>query len=155
MRRGFALLAGMRPSDFVHFLAYAMAGLVPVFSSFFFVLLEHYGLQLQHLSPHSITQVAVFIHLCEMFVSVRPSVRLFHRFHVLRLLSKQPPCISGYYFQQRTKGPSKYIASLTPGRWDHWREDWVLMQTEAHNRLVLPTAAPTTPCVDWEQNPNL
>jgi hypothetical protein len=90
-----------------------------------------------------------------MFVSVRPSVWLLRRFHVLRPVSKQPPRIGGYYFQQQTKGPSKYIAALTPGRWDHWREDWVLMQTEAHKRLALPTAASTAPRADWEQDPNL
>jgi hypothetical protein len=44
MRRGFTSLTDMRPSDFVYFLAYAPAGFVPVFSSFFFILLEHYGL---------------------------------------------------------------------------------------------------------------
>jgi hypothetical protein len=55
MRRWFVSLASMRPSDFIYFSAYALTGLVPVFSSFFFMLLEHYGLQIQHLSPHSIT----------------------------------------------------------------------------------------------------
>jgi hypothetical protein len=88
------------------------------FFSFLFVLLEHYRLQLQHLSPHSNTQLAAFVHLCEMFVSVWPSVRLFCRFHVVRPLSKQPPRINGYF---------KYIAALTPGRWDNWWEDWLLM----------------------------
>jgi hypothetical protein len=37
---------------------------MPPLSSFFLVLLEHYGLQLQHLLPHSITLVAVFAHFC-------------------------------------------------------------------------------------------
>jgi hypothetical protein len=44
MRRGFTSLADMRPSDIVYFSAYALAGFMPVFSSFFFILLEHYGL---------------------------------------------------------------------------------------------------------------
>jgi hypothetical protein len=43
---------------------------MPPFSSFFLVLLVHCGLQLQHLSPHSITLVAIFTHFCEMFVGV-------------------------------------------------------------------------------------
>jgi hypothetical protein len=153
MQRGFVSLTGMSPGDFVYFLAYALARLVLVFSSFFFMLLEHYGLQLQYLSPHSITQVTVFIHLCKMFVGVWPSVRLIRRFHVLHLVCKQLPRISGYYFQQRTKGPSRYIATLTPSRWDHWSEVWVLMQIEAHERLVLPTAAPTAPHADWSRTP--
>jgi hypothetical protein len=51
-------------------------GLVPSFSSFILVLLQHYGLQFQHLLPHSIMLV-IFTHFCEIFVGVRPSVRLF------------------------------------------------------------------------------
>jgi hypothetical protein len=70
-------------------------------------------------------------------------------------VSKHSPCIGGYYFQQWTRGPSKYIASLISGRWDHWREDWVLMQTEAHDRQVLLTTTPMAPRAVWEQDPNL
>jgi hypothetical protein len=114
MRHGFTSLTGMRPGDFIYFLAYALAGLVPPLSSFFFILLEHYRLQLQHLLLHSITQVAVFVHLCKMFMVVRPSVHLFCHFHVLCPTSKQPPCIGSYYFQHRTNDPSMYIATLTP-----------------------------------------
>jgi hypothetical protein len=77
LKRGIASLANMEPGNFVFFSMYALARLVPLPSSFFLTLLEYYGLQLQHLSPNSITLVAIFIHLCEMFVGVRPSVRLF------------------------------------------------------------------------------
>jgi hypothetical protein len=96
MRRGMLSLA--QPGDFIYLSAYALAGLVPPLSSFL-VLLEHYGPQLQHLSPHFITLVAIFTHFCEMFVWVRPSVRLFRRFHVLRPVNRQPPHLDGYYFQ--------------------------------------------------------
>jgi hypothetical protein len=42
--------------------------------------LETYDLQLHHLSPHYITLVVILIHLCEMYVGVRSSVRLFWLF---------------------------------------------------------------------------
>jgi hypothetical protein len=48
------------PGGFIYFSAYALAGLVPSLSSSL-VLLEHYGLQLQHLSLHSITLVVIFV----------------------------------------------------------------------------------------------
>jgi hypothetical protein len=64
------LLANMGLRDFVFFAAYALARLVSLLSSFFLTLLEYYGLQLQHLSPNSITLVAIFVHLCEMFVGL-------------------------------------------------------------------------------------
>jgi hypothetical protein len=78
----------MRPSEFVYLSAYALAGLVLPFSSFFFTLLETYGLQLQHMSPHSITLVAIFVHLYEMYIGVRPLVRLFGLYHVLRSIGR-------------------------------------------------------------------
>jgi hypothetical protein len=134
--------------DFVYFSVYALAGLVTPFSSFFLVLLEHYGLQLQHLLPHSITLVAIFAHFCEMFVGVR----LFRWFHPV---NRQPPHLGGYYFQHRTKGSSKYLATLSLNRWERWREDWVLVQADAHERLTLPTIASTAPRADWEQDPGL
>jgi hypothetical protein len=28
-----------------------------------------------------------------------------------------------------------YITSLTPDMWDSWRDDWVIMQEEVHDRL--------------------
>jgi hypothetical protein len=75
MRRGMLSLA--QPGDFVYFSAYALAGLMPPFSSFFLVLLEHYGLKLLHLSPHSIMLVVIFTHFYELFMGMQPSVRLF------------------------------------------------------------------------------
>jgi hypothetical protein len=74
LKHGVASLANMRPGDIVFFAVYALAGLVPPMSSFFLTLLEYYGLQLQHFSPISIMLVPIFVHLCEMFVGVRPSV---------------------------------------------------------------------------------
>jgi hypothetical protein len=63
--------------------------------------------------------VVTFIHICEMFVGVRPSVHLFYRFHMLRVVSKHPSHIGGYFFQHRTKGPSRYIPTLSPSKWEY------------------------------------
>jgi hypothetical protein len=144
------MLSLTHPGDFVYASPYALAGLELPLSSFFLVLLEHYGLQLQHLSLHSIMLVAIFTHFCEMFVGVWLSVRLFWQFHVLRPVNKQPPHLGDYYFQHRMKGPSKYITALSLGRWERWRGDWVLVQIDAHERLTLPTAALMAPRVNWE-----
>jgi hypothetical protein len=35
------------------------------------------------------------------------------------------------------------------------REDWVLVQIDTYERLMLPTTAPTAPRVHWEQDPGL
>jgi hypothetical protein len=88
----------MGPGNFVFFAAYALVGLVPPLSSFFLTLLEYYGLQLQHLSPNSITLVTIFVHLCEMFVGVCPSMRLFQCFFVMKAVSQHLSLIGSYYF---------------------------------------------------------
>jgi hypothetical protein len=75
-------------------------------------------LQLQYLSPNSIVLVAIFIHLCEMFMGVRPSVRLFRRFFVLKAVSQHPPLIGDYYFHHRTQGHACYITHVSPSRWE-------------------------------------
>jgi hypothetical protein len=74
---GVALLTNLRPGEFIFFACYAAAGLVPPVSSFLPTLLEFYEIQLQHLSPHSFILVAIFVHFCEMFVGVQPSIPLF------------------------------------------------------------------------------
>jgi hypothetical protein len=88
----------LRPDEFIYFTSYTLAGLVLPFSSFFFMLLETNGLQLHHLSLHSIMLVAIFIHLYEMYMGVRPLVRLFWLFYILRSSRKRASPISGYYF---------------------------------------------------------
>jgi hypothetical protein len=155
VKSGAASLANMRPGDFVFFTAYALAGLVPPLSSFFLTLLEYYRLQLQHLSLNSIALVAIFIHLCEMYVGVWPSVRLFRRFFMLKAASTRPPLIDGHYFQRRTLGHARYIMHVSPGRWEQRREDWALVQADVHDRLVLPIGGPTLDRTEWGKDPGL
>jgi hypothetical protein len=155
LKRGVVPLANLAPGDFVFCSAYALARLVPPVSSVFLMLLEFYGLQLQHLSPNSLTLVAIFVRLYEMFIGVRPSVRLFRRFFVMKAASQRPPLIGGYYFARRTQGPSRYITPVSLGSWERWREDWVLMQANAHDRLVIPAATPTFNRAEWGKDPGL
>jgi hypothetical protein len=146
-------LANMRLGDIVFFAAYALTGLVPPLS--FLMLLEYYGLQLQHLSPNSIALVAIFIHLCEMYVGVRPSVRLFRRFFMLKAASPRPPLIGGHYFHRRTPVHACYITPISPDRWERWRADWALVQADVHDRLALPVGGPTLDRTEWGKDPGL
>jgi hypothetical protein len=140
--------------EFNFFTSYALSGLVLLFSSFF-TLLKWYGLQLHHLSLHSITLVVIFVCLCEMYVGMRLLVCLFSLFHVLRSSRKRASPIGSYHFQHRTKGLVVYIAALTPSKWDHRRNDWVIMQAEIHDRLELPTAVSMGRRNGWEKVPDL
>jgi hypothetical protein len=87
MRHDTFQLVNLQLREFVYFSFYTVARLVPPVSSFLFALLEFYGLQLQHLSMHSLVLVEIFVHFYEMFICMRPSVILF-MFHVLRWSGK-------------------------------------------------------------------
>jgi hypothetical protein len=65
---GASPLGNLAAGEFVLFVSYISCGLALPISPFFLLLLEEFGLQLQHLTPHSILQATIFIHLCEMFV---------------------------------------------------------------------------------------
>jgi hypothetical protein len=97
VRCGVVWLGDLRSDEFIFFTSYALAGLVLPFSSFFTVL-ETYGLQLHHISLHSITLVTIFVHLYEMYVGMWPSVLLFWLFHMLRSSRKWVSPIGSYYF---------------------------------------------------------
>jgi len=116
IRAGSVPLGKLRHGEFVLFISYASAGLTLPLSSFFLLLLEGYGLQLQHLTPpHSILQVAIFVHLCEMFVGVRPCLTLFRNFFVLVKSGKSKDEIVVYYFQTRSGSSTPYLHALANG----------------------------------------
>jgi hypothetical protein len=57
--------------------SHAMVGLIPPFSSFFHEVLDFYEIHALHLAPNAVMTLAIFSHLCEIFVGVRPTMRLF------------------------------------------------------------------------------
>jgi hypothetical protein len=134
----------------IHFLRLAL----PI-SSFFLLLLEEFGLQLQHLTPNSILQAAIFVHLYEMFVGVAPCTSLFRYFFVLARSRKARDHIGVYYFQTRPDLAIVYIPTFGRARWENWRSDWVIASTEANDRLILPTNGPALDRKQWRTKPSL
>jgi hypothetical protein len=91
-------LDDLAAGEFVLFVSYLSCGLALSNSPLFLLLLEELGLQLQHLTPHSILQAAIFAHLCKMFVGVAPSTSLLRHFFVLVKSGKAKDHLSAYYF---------------------------------------------------------
>jgi hypothetical protein len=102
----------------VLFVSYLSCGLGLPISPFFMLLLDDLGLQLQHLTPHSVLQAAIFAHLCEMFVGVAPCTSLFRHFFVLVKSGKAKDHLGAYYFQSRVDSAGAYIPSLSGTRWE-------------------------------------
>nr|ABA95558.1 retrotransposon protein, putative, unclassified [Oryza sativa Japonica Group] len=129
------------PGRSVFFLPFAMAGLVLPFSSFFMDVLEFYDLQMAHLTPNAVMTLAIFAHLCEMFIGVRPSLRLFRWFFTVQSVSP-PSVVGGCYFQPRGPALNRYIPCALRKKWDDWKSDWFYTPLADEARLRLPSQPP-------------
>jgi hypothetical protein len=98
IRVGAIPLDDLAAGEFVLFTSYISYGLALSISPFFLLLLEEFGLQLQHLTPHFVLQAAIFVHPCEMFVGVALCTSLFRYFFVLVKSGKTRDHIGAYYF---------------------------------------------------------
>jgi hypothetical protein len=112
IRVGAIPLGDLAAGEFVLFTSYISCGLALPISPFFLLRLEEFGLQLQHLTPHSVLQAAIFVQLCEMFVGVAPCTSLFRYFFVLVKSVKTRDHIGAYYFQTRPDPAVVYIPPL-------------------------------------------
>ena len=52
--------------------------------AFFRGLLHFYGLEVTHLKPNSIAQIAIFIHLCEGYLGIAPHFNLWWALYRLK-----------------------------------------------------------------------
>jgi hypothetical protein len=155
IRAGAAPLGDLVVGEFVLFVSYLSCRLALPISPFFLLLLEEFGLQLQHFTPHSILHAAIFVHLCEMFVGVASCTSLFRHFFVLVKSRKARDHLGAYYFQTRPDSTVAYISTFGGARWENWRDNWVIASTEANDRLVLPSNGPALDCKHWRTKPSL
>ncbi len=124
----------------MHLLSFAMVGLILPFSRFFHEVLDFYKIHALHLAPNVVMTLAIFAHLCEMFVGVRPTMRLFQSFLVPQLL--QGAVGGGCYFQPRPGVAGQYIESHLRRKWEDWKKDWFYTALPDRPRLRLPVSPP-------------
>jgi hypothetical protein len=155
IRAGATPLGDLAAGEFVLFISYLSYGLALPISPFFLLLLEELSLQLQHLTPHSILQAAIFAHLCQMFVGVAPCTSLFRHFFVLVKSRKAKDNLSAYYFQTRPDSADAYISSLGGARWENWHDNWVIVSTEVNDRLALTSEGPRLNRKQWRAKSSL
>ncbi len=124
----------------MHLLSFAMTGLIPPFSRFFHEVLDFYEIHALHLAPNAVMTLSIFAHLCEMFIEVRPTMRLFQAFFVPQLL--QGAVVGGCYFQPRPGTAGQYIESHLHKKWEDWKKDWFYTALPDHPRLRVPAGPP-------------
>jgi hypothetical protein len=149
VRAGKIPLRDLAAGEFVLFNSYIMCGLVPPISSFFLLILEEFGLQLHHLTPHSVLLVAVFAHFMEMFVGVHPCTTIFKHFYTLVGTRKAKRS------EIRHGMVGSYIAAFSSSKWEDWREGWVITAVDPHDRLEPPTEGPQSDRSTWKARPTI
>ena len=91
----------LEEGEIVLFTPFVEKGLGLPASDFFRRLLYYYGIRMNHLNPNSILQLSIFIHLCESFLGIPPSILLFHYFFKLKPHpdAANPDVVGGAGFQ--------------------------------------------------------
>jgi hypothetical protein len=135
--------------EVVVFLPFLIAGLVLPFLPFFVEVLEAYAIHMVHLIPNAVVTLALFVHACEMFVSVQSSVELFHHFFSLC----QSPSVSlgpgtipqarslgGCYFRIHQRRRQEFIVLSIQNKWKNWKRQWLYVEVANDSpRLRLPS----------------
>jgi hypothetical protein len=142
------------PGDIVLFISFVQSGLCLPASAFLHHFLQYFGICLNHLTPNGVLPLSVFVHLCETFLGILPSISLFRYFFRLkphpRSNNISPLGGCGIQFHQGKK--SLFFDYDLVDSVKEWHSEWFY----AGN--MLPTLAVHSnfgPSVDdrWEKNP--
>ncbi|XP_072147245.1 uncharacterized protein [Setaria viridis] len=112
------------PREIVIWAHFIERGLVVPTSNFFRGILEFYGLQLVHLNPNGVLHIAIFVHLCEVYLGIPPHYELFRK---LFRCKPQPSAartevLGGAGIQLRNS--EVYLDYELPDSHGTWKEKW-------------------------------
>lgn len=94
------------------------------YCSFFRGLLHYYRLELVNLKPNSILHIAIFIHLCEAFLGVRPHFNLIHYLSVLHVLPSATNCVVVGGDGIQARNTSSYFRIPLHSSFPKWLKQW-------------------------------
>lgn len=115
-------------------------------------LLHYYGITLNHLNRNSIIHLSIFVHLCEVFLGIPPSIAPFRYFFRLKpqLDATKPEVVGGAEIQFRSGRKNEFVSYTLIDSVKSWKQGWFYMGNmhpplEAHS-----TAAPVVN-IRWEE----
>jgi hypothetical protein len=114
---------------------------LPLFSPFFLVILETYGIQAIHLHPKSVTLLAVFAYACEAWIGIKPSVAYFcHLFSLWSSrLNQSSGCVS---FITTTGTEGDFIDLKWMKKVEDFQSRWFFVDILKELELFLVTGIP-------------
>ncbi|CAN6363121.1 unnamed protein product [Urochloa humidicola] len=112
-------------NEVVTFESFLLRGLRFPLHSFLRGLLCYYGIELFHLNPNSILQIAIFINLCEAYLGIKPHFVLSGYFSIKAHPSKRCPNVAGGAGIQFCEGRrAEYLFVPSPDANKGWHNEW-------------------------------
>ena len=93
--------------------------------AFFRGLLEHYRIELVHLTPNSILSIAMFIHLCEAYLGISPHFELWKNLYhlVIQREDGKAKVVGGAGLQLRGGMRARYFDLKLKDLVRNWKEE--------------------------------
>jgi hypothetical protein len=109
---------------------FLIRGLALPVSPFFRGLLDFYDLNLTHLNPNSILQVAIFVHLCEAFLGILPHFGLWRYLYHCRpgMAGGQHQLVGGASLELCRGRKVEYLNIALKDSIKGWRLEWFTME---------------------------
>ena len=114
------------PGEIVLFVSFVRAGLCLPASAFLHQFLGYFGVSLNHLTPNAVLHLSVFVHLCEAFLGIPPSLSLFRFFFRLKPQPhrEETSALGGCGIQFRQGLKIKFFDYDLVDSVKDWRAEW-------------------------------
>jgi hypothetical protein len=125
---------------------FLLVGLVPPMSLFFHMVLMDYGILLADLHPNSVLVLAIFQHLCEMFLGIKPSIALFRHFYYPRVEVRM---LAGSVAFRLRDHLSKHYITIDKKKNEEWRHKWCFMRFPEPGDSLAEPSGPVKRKASW------
>ncbi|XP_066398759.1 uncharacterized protein [Miscanthus floridulus] len=114
------------PGEIVLFVSFVRTGLCLPASVFLHQFLGYFGVSLNHLTPNAVLHLSVFVHLCEAFLGIPPSLSLFRFFFRLKPQPRreETSALGGCGIQFRQGLKIKFFDYDLVDSVKDWRAEW-------------------------------
>ena len=147
-------IPNLEPGEIVLFVPFIEHGLGLPTSPFFHGLLHYYRITLNHLNPNSFLHLSIFVHLCEAFLGIPPSLSLFRYFFHLKPQPRheETNVLGGYGIQFRQGLKSKFFDYDLVDSVRDWHVDWFYAANLIPSLSIHSGSGPSVND-RWDKNP--
>jgi hypothetical protein len=139
--------------EIVLFISFVQAGLCLPASTFLHRFLHYFDISLNHLIPNAVLHLSVFVHLCEAFIGIVPSISLFRFFFRLKPHPRSDTSpLGGCGIQFRQGKKTLFFDYDLVDSIRDWRSEWFYTANMIPPHVVHSGSGPSVND-RWEKNP--